>query len=71
MKFCEEKKEYKRSTKHHRLRLFRRILRKCTGNEKLDYDGFMGISDPPKLKHIVSSEEMQFHEILEPEKFNY
>lgn len=57
MKFCINEKKYNRTTIKHRLRLFRRILRKCTKNQELDFSSFLGNDEPPKLKRVITRDE--------------
>ena len=56
---CSKKKEYKRSSIKKNLNTLLRYLRLATKNPFLTYDLPIGIGEPPKLKHIISQEELE------------
>lgn len=57
--FVTKVKKYNRTTLNHRLRLFLKVIKKATKNHNLEYSGFSGNAAPPKIKHLVTSSEIE------------
>lgn len=57
--FCTQYKKYNGTTLKHRLRLFLRIMMKCTNDYSMSYKYFSNKYVKPKLKHLVTNNEMK------------
>jgi integrase len=55
---CNKKMKYKRSSIKKNLNTLLRYLKLATKNPFLTYDLPIGLGEPPKLKHIISQEEL-------------
>jgi integrase len=58
LEFVNEEKKYQRTTRPHRLNFFLKVMKKCTGNNWLDYSAFIPKGAVPKLKHLTNDNEM-------------
>ena len=57
--YLKDIKKYKLSTFKHRLRLFIRIFKKALKDPFIETSFYFGSKEPPKIKHLVSTNEIK------------